>query len=158
MERNQQDTAWKEVLDSYFKDLLDYCLPDLSTLINWDKSFTSLDKELQKITKESKIGQRLLDKLFKVYFKNGQEQWILIHIEIQAKKDKTFPERMFVYGYRIYDFYQRPIVSCAILTDNSKWRPDNFEITCAGSYLKSKFLVIKLIDYRNQTRFLEESD
>jgi hypothetical protein len=39
MKRNEQDTAWKEVLDAYFKDCLDYCLPELSSLIDWGKAF-----------------------------------------------------------------------------------------------------------------------
>src|SRR5258708_5484703 len=115
--RNEPDTAWKEVLDAYVKDFIDFCLPDLSALIDWKKPAVSLDKELQAITKGTETGRRLLDKLFKVYLKDGSEQWVLIHIEVQGQKDEEFPKRMFTYWYRIYDKYQKPLVSCAILTD-----------------------------------------
>jgi hypothetical protein len=158
MKHNEQDTAWKEVLDAYLKDCLDYCLPELSLLIDWGKPFTSLDKELQAITRGNEAGKRLLDKLFKVHLKNGQEQWILIHLEVQGKPDNTFPKRMFIYGYRIYDKYQKPLVSCAILTDaNKRWRPSHYEINFAGSYLRSGFLVVKLIDYEDKLSELEAS-
>lgn len=37
MSINASDTAWKEILETNFKDCLDYCLPNLSNLINWEK-------------------------------------------------------------------------------------------------------------------------
>src|SRR5438045_1115866 len=118
MVRNEQDTAWKEILDAYFRDFVDYCLPQLSELIDWKKPWVSLDKELHSITKDTATGKRLIDKLFKVYLKDGREQWVLIHLEIQGRPEEAFPERMFTYGYRIYDKYKQPVVSCAILTDD----------------------------------------
>ncbi len=156
--RNEQDTAWKEILDAYFKDCITYCLPELSELIDWEKQPISLDKELQAITKGSKTGKRLLDKLFKVFLKDGSEQRVLIHIEVQATHDNDFPKRMFTYGYRIWDKYQQPLVSCAILTDDRRsWRPNSYEVKFAGSRLSAEFLVIKLIDYRERQNELEES-
>src|SRR5262245_3483622 len=112
---SEQDTAWKDILDCYFKDFVHYCLPDLSVLIDWSKPIIPLDKELQSITKDS--GKRLLDKLFKVFLKDGHERWILVHIEIQGKKEEDFAKRMFTYAYRVWDKYQQVLVSCAILTD-----------------------------------------
>ena len=70
--------AWKEILDAYFKDFVEYCLPELYELINWKKRWSSLHKELQAITKGTDAGKRLLDKLFKVFLKNGREQWVLV--------------------------------------------------------------------------------
>jgi hypothetical protein len=37
MIRNESDTAWKEILDFYFKDFIEYCLPELNQHINWQK-------------------------------------------------------------------------------------------------------------------------
>ena len=157
--RNEQDTAWKEVLDVYFKQFLDYCLPQLSELIDWDKPICSLDKELQVITKGAQTGKCLLDKLVKVFLKNGQEQCILIHIEIQAEPNADFPKRMFIYGYRMWDKYQQPLVSCAILTDGSpNWRPSNYEVQFAGSRLSAEFLTIKILDYKDKQEELESSN
>jgi predicted transposase YdaD len=155
---SDSDSAWKQILEIYLKDFIDYCLPKLSQLIDWERKWTSLDKELQAITKGTSHGKRLVDKLFKVHLKDGKEQWILIHLEIQAKQEKQFSERMFIYAYRIYDKYRKLIFSCAILTDESKkWRPNYFELSLAGSRLSSEFTVIKLIDYRLKLAQLEES-
>jgi hypothetical protein len=158
MTMNNPDSAWKEILDHYFKDCLDYCLPELSCLIDWSKKYISLDKELQAITKGAAAGKRLVDKLFKVYLLNGNEQWILIHIEIQNQPDIDFPKRMFTYGYRIFDKYQQPVISCAILADEQEnWCPNQFQIGMAGSYLKSEFLVIKILNYHDRLAELENS-
>jgi len=158
MIRNQSDVAWKEILDAYFKDFVEYCLPELYELVNWKKRWSSLDKELQAITKGTDVGKRLLDKLFKVFLKDGREQWVLVHLEVQGKQDDDFPSRMFTYGYRIYDKYQRPIVSCAILTDDMKnWRPSSYQVGMAGSYLRVDYLVVKLVDYQTKTTELEAS-
>lgn len=158
MTRNQSDTAWKEILDAYFKNFVEYCLPELYELINWKKSWDSLDKELQAITNGADTGRRLLDKLFRVFLKDGREQWVLVHLEVQDKQDDDFPKRMFIYGYRIYDMYQKPIVSCAILTDKSKtWRPSSYQIGLVGSYLRVEYLIVKLIDYQSKLSQLDAS-
>ncbi|MCC2666686.1 MAG: putative cytosolic protein [Gammaproteobacteria bacterium] len=159
MRRNQSDTAWKIILDSHLKDFFDYCLPELSQLINWKKLPVPLDKELEAITKGNNTGKRLVDKLLKIYFKNGHEQWVLIHIEVQGKPDNDFPKRMFTYAYRIFDKYQKPVISCAILTDERKdWRPNHYEMKIGGCYLGSRFLVVKLLDYSDRQNELEISD
>ena len=41
--------------------------------IDWRRPYESLDKELQQITPNARIGRRLADKLFKVWRKDGQE-------------------------------------------------------------------------------------
>ncbi|MES1988910.1 MAG: hypothetical protein V4440_12940 [Pseudomonadota bacterium] len=97
-------------------------------------------------------------KLFKVYFKDGREQWVLVHIEVQGKPDEDFPKRMFTYAYRTFDKYQKPVISCAILTDDRKdWRPDRYEMETGGCYLGLKFLVVKLLDYREKEAELDAS-
>ena len=156
--RNESDSAWKDVLDVFFKQFLKYCLPELAKQIDWQKPYVSLDKELQAITKGTEAGKRLLDKLFKVYLINGQEQWVLLHVEVQGAMDEDFPKRMFIYGYRIFDKYQKPVVSCAIFTDENKtWCPNHYEIGLAGSCLRSNFLTVKLIDYKDKKDELEAS-
>jgi len=152
------DSAWKDILDVYFKDFLDYCLPDLSALIDWTIPWVSLDKELLAITKDGITGTRIADKLIKVFLKDGAEHWVLFHVEVQGKPEEDLPKRMFIYATRIYDKYQVPLASCAILTDTKKtYRPNRFEITLGDSSLSCKFIVIKIIDYENQYQGLEQS-
>jgi len=38
---------------------------------------------------------RYVDKLVKVYQRDGKEEWILVHVEVQGYHDKLFPARMF---------------------------------------------------------------
>ncbi len=99
---------------------------------------------------------RRLDQLFKVWRKDGGEAWLLVHIEVQGRKENKFPERMFVYGYRIYDRYRRPVVSLAVLCDEDpNWRPERFDAGEWGSSLGIHFLTAKLIDYRAREAALE---
>jgi hypothetical protein len=58
---------------------------------------------------------RYADKLVKIWLDNGQETFVLVHIEIQGQVDIGFAERMFVYNYRFYDRFRKPIVSLAVL-------------------------------------------
>ena len=63
---------------------------------------------------------------------------------------------MFVYGYRIYDRYRRPVASLAVLCDEDPgWRPETFEAGACGSALGVHFLSAKLIDYRGREEALE---
>lgn len=156
---NQFDSAWKDILDSCFKQFVEFCLPNLYAQIDWAKGVMSLDKELQIIVKSGLAGTRFVDKLLKIFLITGEEKWILVHVEVQNTRDGEFPQRMLIYNYRLYDKYQKPILSCAILTDNQEhWRPDYYETGFYGSKLSLKFLVIKLVDYRGKERELEESN
>ena len=47
---------------------------------------------------------------------DGAETWLLIHIEIQSSPGPAFPQRMFVYNYRVFDRYEVEVVSLAVCT------------------------------------------
>src|SRR5262249_36433329 len=122
------DHPWKDVLDHFFGPFLALFFPAVHAAIDWSQPYEALDQELQQILSESELGLRLADKLFKVWLKDGQEAWVLIHVEIQSQRDPEFAERMFVYNYRIYDRHRRTIISLAVLGDEEPhWRPDRFE-------------------------------
>ena len=87
-----------------------------------------LDKELQPIVRRAKHGRRYVDKLVKVYLKDGRERWILIHVEVQGRKERDFPARIHVYNHRIFDRYGREVISLAILADDDPdWRQNRYE-------------------------------
>lgn len=77
--RTNYDTPWKNILDKYFCHFMEYCYPQAALEIDWSKGYESLDKELTKITHDVKSKNRVIDKLMKVYRKNGEETWVLIH-------------------------------------------------------------------------------
>ncbi|MFM6405965.1 MAG: transposase, partial [Microcystis sp.] len=99
-------------------------------LIDWTKIPESLEKELKRITASAKTKKRFADKLYKVWLLRGEEVWILIHIEIQSQYEENFPQRMYIYNYRAFDLYQKPVISLAILGDERvNWRPDSYNYT-----------------------------
>ncbi len=64
---------------------------------------------------------------------NGQEDWIYIHLEIQGSEQSEFAKRMFVYNYRIFDKYDRPVASMAVLADDSlDWKPQTYGFDVLG--------------------------
>jgi hypothetical protein len=142
------DDTWKQAITDYFPAFLSFFYPHLYQIIDWTKTPVSLDKELEQITASSETGKGYVDKLYKVWLLNQEEMWILIHIEIQSQYDKEFPKRIFVYNYRAFDLYEKPVISLAILGDENKsWRPSVYEYGLGGSQLSLKFDLVKLIDY-----------
>lgn len=51
--------------------------------IDWTKQPEFLDKELQEVVRDAELGRRFADKLVKLYRTNGEENWILVHVEGQ---------------------------------------------------------------------------
>lgn len=151
------DTPWKEALEYFLASFLAFFFRPVHDALDWRRGYESLDKELQQIAHDARTGRRLADKLFKVWRKDGREAWLLIHIEVQGQRERAFPERMFIYSYRIYDLHRRPVVSLAVLSDdNPGWRPDHFEVGGWGCTLGLRFLTAKLLDYRGREEELEE--
>lgn len=125
--RDDLDGPWKEALEHFLESFLALCFPDVHAGIDWSRGYESLDKELQQIVREAQLRNRLADKLFKVRRKAGTEAWLLVHVEVQGQPERDFPERMYVYNYRIYDRYQHQVASLAVLCDDQPaWRPNQF--------------------------------
>lgn len=77
------------------------------------------------------------------------DAWVLIHIEVQGTPEQDFARRMFVYYYRIFDRYERPLMSVAILGDEQpEWRPDRFEQELWGCTVGMRYPMVKLLDWR----------
>ncbi|MEO5326732.1 MAG: DUF4351 domain-containing protein [Magnetococcus sp. THC-1_WYH] len=147
-QNDEFDTPWKEVLRLYFRDFLAFFLPQAHDGIDWGRGFEFLDKELARITREAEMGDRRMDKLVKVWRRDGVALWVLIHIEIQGDRKTNFAEGMYVYQYRAYDLYQVPVVGLAILADEEDgWRPTEFSYDLWGTKQSYQFTSVKLLDY-----------
>jgi hypothetical protein len=146
--RQDYDSPWKDILVRFFPDFMAFFFPDIHAAINWSRGFEFLDTELQKISVKAAIGRRLADKLVKVFLQDGREVWVLIHIEIQGRRETGFARRMFIYLYRIFNLHNRRVASLAILTDDDpRWRPSEFGYELFGTSLRLKFRAVKLLDY-----------
>jgi hypothetical protein len=154
------DGAWKNMLsEKRVSAFIAFFAPDIGALIDWNRDVTFLEKELLAITRKTKRGQRTVDRLVKVWFLDGTEQWLLIHIEIQSQQDLTLPVRMFQYYYRIHDLFDgRPIISLAILADETPdWKPDSYTNLLAGTGVQFWFRAVKLKEYKDRLQELERS-
>ena len=87
------DKAFKELLGSLFKEFVDLFLPELGKYLD-EKTIQLLDKELfVNLT----AGERHeADLVVKARYK-GKKTFFLVHVEAQARKQKTFSRRMFSY-------------------------------------------------------------
>ena len=143
------DDSWKMALEYYFTAFLEFFFPNIYTDIDWSRGFEFLDQELQEIVGESEVGKRFVDKLVKVWLKDGQETWLLLNIEVQSQYDVGFAKRLFFYHYRIIDRYDREVISLAILGDDRPhWRPHEYGYARWGCQLSLQFPMVKLLDYR----------
>jgi hypothetical protein len=157
-QRSEFDGPWKEVIEGYFQDFLAFFFPDIHADIDWSKGYEFLDTELQQIVRDAELGKRFADKLVKVWRLTGEELWILIHIEVQQSYETLFPDRMFVYNYRLRDRYDHPVASLAVLTDDRpSWRPQEFRSEIWGCETLFRFPMVKLLDYGQEWQALEDS-
>jgi hypothetical protein len=145
------DESWKEALNEYFEAFLDFFFPQIFQLIDWTKIPQSLDKELQQITPASETDKCIADKLYQVWLLDQREVWILIHIEVQSQYDSGFPQRMYIYNYRVFDLYQKPVVSLAVLGDERvNWRPNSYSYDFGGYRIIMEYPIVKLLDYQSR--------
>ena len=140
-----------------FDDLLRFIFPDADQVYNIERGFEFLDKELTELYPEPGKGSatRIADKLVKVFCRDGEEDCVLCHIEIQGdtkKKDRPlFADRMVRYFYRIWDKYRIPVSAVAIFTGrDGKKMPDRFEYGYRNTRLMYKYPTISILDFTDE--------
>ena len=155
---DEYDSPWKETIEAYFQECLEFFFPEVANDIDWSKKYTFLDKELQKIVRDGSLGRRYVDKLVKVWLKNGKEQWVLIHLEVQSEPETDFEKRMYQYNALLFLSYNCSVASLAILGDDrAKWKPKKYSKKIWGCKVRFKFPIVKLLDYRERWQELEAS-
>jgi len=150
MPRRKDDILLKSAFEEAFPDLLRFCFADADDLFDMDKDFEFLDKELTELFPEieQQGGNRFVDMLVKVFLKGGEEEWILVHIEIQGRNGKGFAERMFQYWYRIYDRYKVNIAALAVFTGSKNQnRPGQFYKSFLGTEISYRYNVYHIFDH-----------
>jgi hypothetical protein len=156
---SEQDSPWKEALERYLPSFLALYFPTIHDAIDWTRGYEWLNTELRQVVRDAELGKRLADVLVKVWRKDGQESWLLIHIEVQGWPEPDFAQRLFVYHYRIFDRYNHRVVTLAVLADERpNWRPHHFAYDEWGCRLDFQFPVVKLLDFAGREAVLEASD
>ncbi len=145
------DRLWKEIITELFEEFLLFFSPDLYEQVDFSTSPISLEQELHKISPKAKSKNRRSDKLINVRLKNGEEQWVLVHIEIQGTSDEDFPKRMFQYFYRVLDRYDQQLYTIALYTDEREaFKPNCYDYSFFGTTLIYTFNTYKILEQEEE--------
>jgi hypothetical protein len=144
----RDDTLWNGILEDLIVDFLRFFFEEADQLLDLDKKVEFLDKEMAQISGPGEIeSPKFVDKLVKVFTKEGEEKWILLHIEVQGYKDSDFEERMYIYHYRIFDRYHKRIAALVIFTDEFKtYHPTQYYSEFLGTQSILRFKTYKILD------------
>ena len=88
------DALFKELLRAFFREFLELFFPDAAERLDFSR-VSFLDKEL--FTDLPEGSRRELDLLAQTYTRDGEPELILVHVEVQARREREFPYRMFEY-------------------------------------------------------------
>lgn len=153
MYRRKDDILLKSAFEEAFPDLLRFYYADADSIFDMDRGFEFLDKELGELFPEleKQGGNRFVDMLVKVYLKDGTEEWILIHVEIEGASSKEFAARMFTYYIRIFDRYGVDITAWAVFTGaNGQERPDVYHRHFLGTEITYRYNTYYILDHKEQ--------
>ena len=157
-QRTDYDSPWKEVIESFFPQFLQFFFSQAYTVIDWTQPYEFLDKELQQLEADAEVGKRLVDKVAKVWLLGGEQAWVLVHVEVQGQYDSQFTERMYTYNYRLFDRHKQRVISLAVLADEqANWRPASYSYELGGCRVSLEFPVAKILEYDAQWETLEQS-
>jgi hypothetical protein len=146
------DILWKGMIENVMEDLLLFIDPDIGKELDLERGFEYLDKELAEMypNPEKPSSTRIVDKLVKVYLRDGAERWMLLHVEVQANNDKNFARRMFEY-FRLFSKYGHPVAAIAVLTGKSgKEMPTVYEDRCLWMRARYEYKTLCIMDYPDE--------
>jgi len=141
------------MLEEVFDDLLRFVFPRADRIFNMERGFDFLDKELEEMYPEpdKRSDTKFVDKLVKVFQRDGSEEWVLCHVEVQGRSDKEFAKRMFKYYARIFDRFDRPMTAIAIFTGkDGRKLPGIYIQKYEGAELTYKYNTLCILDYEDR--------
>lgn len=142
------DGAWKEALRLFLRRFIEKFFPRLAVLINWLIEPEWLDKEISQIIGQPGNRNREVDVLFRVYLIDGNEQWVLCHLEIQTSYEVDFAVRVDQYNSGLKWLFRREVLTLVILADlRPDWRPSEYQFELAGFESRLRFPICKVLDH-----------
>jgi hypothetical protein len=149
-ERMDYDNLFKTVLHRYFWEALQILVPELYETADTSVDPVFLEQELQKITLDLGEGTNRTDVLVRIKLKNGCNELILTHIEVQRAGGGDLTVRMYRYKQMIYLQHGEEPVGVAVITaprprgEKRSYSWERFGVKVAYEYLN--VLVIGLDD------------
>jgi hypothetical protein len=109
------------------------------------------------VVQDAELGRRHADVLVRVTTREGTGSHVFVHVEVQGGREADFARRMFVYHYRLFDRFDSPVASFAVLADDDPaWRPAQFEFEALGLRHSVQFGVAKLLDHEPRLEHLHD--
>ena len=166
------DAIWKDFTRDFWRVILKDFIPDLYKAADLEREAESLDKELHElladdmvkdedqINKQSKRSKRYVDNLLKIYLKDGSEEWVLLHIEIQGRGGEMISLRMFRYHCLIFMRHKRHPAAIAILTakrPKKEGEPGIYSADMFGTKIEYNYHTVKAYEYDDEELLASES-
>ena len=140
------DGAWKEALVEQLPDFVREYFPAMFEAIDWTQPVEWLDKEISQFIGLIGHRNRVVDLLAKVMLRSGDEQWILLHLEIQTSSEEGFEFRLACYNGSLLGLHQKRVVTLAVLADlRENWLPQEDSFELGGFSSRMRFPICKLI-------------
>lgn len=134
---HRNDILWGGVLEDFFMEFLQFFFTGADEIFDFSKGFIFLDRTLTEMFPVKDVKHpRFVDKLVRVFAKNGKPRWFLIHIEVQGYRQTFFSKRVFIYYYKILEKYGVP-VTCIVIYLGKRNKPN-------ASFYSSGFLGTKI--------------
>ena len=153
---DEQDSAWKELLDTCLPDFVAFFFPDIARDVDWTKRWEPKDKELAKLKPDLPGGKLYADKLYQVWLKNGKAKWLLIHIEVQGRAHRGFARRVYDYNYRIKAKHPGiDVVSLVVITETKRPVAGRYAWAHWGCSLVFTFPLVQLAPFAERLTELE---
>ncbi|WP_316816657.1 hypothetical protein [Pedobacter nyackensis] len=140
--RKKHDSLLKAAFQDCFAHLLRFFFKDADDIFDMGRGVDFVDKELLEITPDRLLhgGTKTTDMLARVYRFDGEEQWILLHLEIQGESNERFSYRMFEYYYRAIDRFNKPVVAFAVFTGSADQRhPSAYNYSLLGTEIVYRY-------------------
>lgn len=119
------DRLFKELLTTFFREFMEAFFPQAGRMLD----YSYLEFLTQEVLTDVTAGERkYIDILVKTRLL-GEEGFVLVHVEPQARKEQDFPRRMFRYYARLFLKYDLRILPVVVLSHRTrKAEPQRFEI------------------------------
>jgi hypothetical protein len=141
-----RDHLWKIAFRLHIRQFVEFFFPYHADEVDWDKGIEFLDKELNTIQSKSSSQDRIADVLVRLFLKNSDPIWMLLHVEIQGYTDNIFAKRVHQMGYRIEDLFDiTPVMLCILTDDDPNFHPKKYVSGAWGASHSTKFVAYKVM-------------
>jgi hypothetical protein len=143
----RHDQLFRVILERLFEEFLELFFPDIAGKLDF-QTLRFLDKEIFANVPEGEV--READIVARLQTREGREQLVLVHVEIQLESKADFARRMFHYYSILRLHYGLPVVPIALYlrggprTRRAEYREALFD----EEYLVFRYQVVALARFR----------